>query len=148
MEPETTNSNIIAEPISTGDLPVAPVPVAPMPITIDNLLQSVEVLQKKEMDDKVLLESISNMSYEELKQKLITWAYQGFPNVYEIQQIMLQVPEKCSDGQIRSLPEYITFCSGKSMHEHVALLNTKVTGITISFANMPGYIAIVVSKQN
>lgn len=118
----------------------------PAPISIEDLLTTTEVLVKKEADDKISLESIGNMSSVELKSKLLTWALKGFPNVHELHQVTIQPPAVCSDGVTRGLAEYIEFCSGKPIQDHVAVLQGKVTGMTISFANMGGYIAIVVTK--
>lgn len=124
---------------------IDPVPPPP-PIGIDDLLNSIEVIQKKEADDKLLLESIGNLSQEELKSKLISWAIAGFPNTHEIHTITILPPSICSDGVTRDLPGYIAFCSGKTIHEHIDLLQQKVTNISVSFANMGTHISIVVSK--
>jgi hypothetical protein len=118
----------------------------PPPITIDDLLQSIEVVQQKESVDKSVLDNIGSISSSDLKTKLIAWAVAGFPNVYEIYQVTIVPPETCSDGVQRSLSDYIFFCSGKTIHEHVAVLQEKVTNITVSFANMGTHISIVVSK--
>lgn len=120
--------------------------VPPPPISIDDLLNSIEVLQQKEAADKTLLESIGNISQEVLKQKLITWAVAAFPNAYEIHTVAVTPPPSCSDGVTRTLADYIVFCSGKSIQEHVGILQQKVTNISIEYANMGSYISIVVSK--
>lgn len=121
-------------------------PPPPAPITIDDLLSSVEVLTQKEAEDKTTLEGIGNMSHDTLKSKLLSWATAGFPNVYEVTRVTINPPTLCSDGVHRDLADYITFCSGKPINEHVDVLAAKVTGMVISFANMGTYIAIVVSK--
>jgi hypothetical protein len=118
----------------------------PPPITIDDLLNSIEVVRQKESSDKILLENIGNISQEDLKTKLIAWAVAGFPNVYELLQVSIVPPSTCSDGISRGLAEYIQFCSGKTIHDHVNILQQKVTNIVVSFANMGNYISIVVSK--
>ncbi len=123
-------------------VPPAPVP----PITIDELMTSIQVITKKEADDKILLDSISALSSDFIRDKLISWALAGFPNVYEIYRVSITVPAKCSDGIERNLDEYITFCSGKTIQTHVAGVQEKVSGINVSFANMGTYISIVVSK--
>lgn len=137
------------QPVNINDLPQQQLipPPPPQPITIDDLLNSVEVVQQKERDDKSALESIGNMSHDTLKTKLLSWASAGFPNVYEIHRVTIIPPVQCSDGVTRNLSDYITFCSGKTINEHVDLLAAKVTGMSISFANMSNYIAIVVSKN-
>jgi len=124
----------------------SPPPPPPPPISIDDLLNSMEVVQQKELEDKRLLESIGNISQEELKSKLIAWAVAGFPNAYEIHAVTIVPPSMCSDGVSRELADYITFCSGKPIHEHIDGLRQKVSNISISFANMGTHISIVVSK--
>jgi hypothetical protein len=126
---------------------LTPAPAPAPPITIDDLISSAEVVKKKEEDDKAILESIGNMTSDTLKSKLLSWALAGFPNVYELDRIVIQTPSKCSDGVVRNLADYIEFCSGKPLYEHVAVLQEKVTGMTISYANMGTYIAIVVTKN-
>lgn len=133
-------------PITVDDIAPTPVPEVLSPITIDDILNTQEVLKQKELTDKALLDSIGSMSHEELKTKLIRWASSGFPNVYEVHQVSINVPSKCSDGTIRNLTDYIQFCSGKTIQEHVDILQQKATGMIFSFANMGSYIAIVVSK--
>lgn len=123
-----------------------PPPPPPAPISIDDLLNSMEVVKQKEADDKNLLESIGNISQEALKTKLIAWAVAGFPNAYGIHSITILPPATCSDGVKRDLTDYIQFCSGKTIHEHVEVLQQKVANISVSFANMGSYISIVVSK--
>lgn len=136
-------------PISANDLiaytPTPPAP--PQPITIDDLLATNQMLLKKEADDKATLEGIGSISHEELKNKLIVWASSGFPNAFEIDRLSINPPQLCSDGVSRDLASYIEFCSGKPLQDHVAVLQAKVTGMSISFANMGNYISIVVTKQ-
>lgn len=135
-------------PISYSDLaPINPTPFPPPPpISLDDLLAASEMLLKKEAEDKATLEGIGNISHDDLKNKLLSWASAGFPNVYEIHRVTITPPALCSDGVSRDLPTYIEFCSGKTISQHVELLQAKVTGMVISFANMANYIAIVVSK--
>jgi hypothetical protein len=107
----------------------------------------VEVVTQKEQQDKANLESISTISYETLKTKLLSWATSGFPNVYEIHKLTITPPTICSDGVTRNLSDYIEFCSGKPIQEHVAILQQRVQGMIISFCNMGTHISIVVSKN-
>lgn len=134
------------QPISIADyMNVTPAP-PPAPITIDDLLSTVEMIQQKEAQDKLTLEGIGAMSHDTLKAKLLNWATAGFPNVYEVYRVSITPPAQCSDSVVRNLEDYIQFCSGKTIQEHVAVLGAKVTGMDISFANMGNYIAIVVTK--
>lgn len=136
----------VAPTISMDELNPVPVIIPPPPISLNDILSSIEVITQKEKDDKALLEGLATMPYDTLKTKLVSWATIGFPNVYEIQRLVITPPPTCSDGASRSLADYIEFCSGKTMQEHVAGLQSRVQDMVITFANMGSYIAVVVSR--
>ena len=129
-----------------GVLDISPVILPPPIITLNDILSSVEVVTQKEQYDKAALETLATIPYDTLKSKLLTWATSGFPNVYEIYKLTITPPATCSDGVTRDLTSYIQFCSGKTIQEHVASIQTRVQDMTITFANMGSYIAVVVSK--
>ncbi len=118
----------------------------PAPISLADILNDIQVIQQKEAADKAALDSIGNSTAESLRPKLIAWALAGFPNAYTLLEVSVTPPAQCSDGVTRNLTDYITFCSGKTIQEHVALLQTKLADMTVSFANVGYAIAIVVSK--
>ena len=140
----TDISGNIMEPILPMD--ISGTPVVPQTISLNDILSTVEILQQKEQSDKANLESIGAITFETLKAKLVQWAKAGFPNAYEIYQVNIVPPAVCSDGTARDLTDYIVFCSGKTIQEHVAVLQEKVTDMVVSFANMGSYIGIVISK--
>ncbi len=114
-------------------------------LSLDDLMNSQEIVIVKEQADKALLDQIGSQHVSALKPKLVEWIGRGKPYAHPIMMLSIQPPAKCSDGVERSLSEYITFCSGKSIEEHVGLLQAKLTGIRVSFANIGGQTAIVVS---
>ena len=124
---------------------VAPAP-PPAPISITDILNDVAIIQQKEAADKGTLDSIGAETHDSLRSKLVTWATLGFPNAYTLMEVSVTPPAQCSDGVARGLADYIVFCSGKTIQEHVALLQAKLDGITVSFANLGYAIAVVVSK--
>jgi hypothetical protein len=128
-----------------GMPPVAPIP-PPGPITVDDILKEIEDVKLKELSDKNALEAIGNMSTDELKNKLIEWGKSGFPCPHVILQIPIHPPSICSDGIRRDLSQYIQYCSGKPIHEHVMLLQNKISGIILTFSNFGSYIGILVFK--
>jgi len=123
-----------------------PIP-EPIPdfLSLDDILSDQEIIVAKEAADKVLLDQIGSQHVSALKPKLVEWVGRGKPHAFPIMLLSIQPPMKCSDGVERNLPDYITFCSGKSIREHVALLQAKVSGMSLSFANIEGQVAIVVS---
>jgi len=122
-------------------------PAPPAPITLSDILNDIQVIQQKEAADKATLESIGNSSADSLRPKLIAWALANFPNAYTLMEVTVTPPAQCSDGVVRNLTDYITFCSGKTIQEHVALLQAKLADMTVSFANLGYAIGIVVSKS-
>jgi hypothetical protein len=113
-------------------------------LTIDDILGT--ILIQKEASDRTIIQSIGNMTDEELREKLISWAKLGFPNNFELKRIGIVPPKKCTDGVTRNLTEYIQYCSGKSIQEHVDLLQSRVTGMTISCVDSFGCFCVRISK--
>lgn len=116
-------------------------------ISLNDILGAVEILQQKEAADKALLDGIGSASFDSLRTSLITWASLGLPPAFTLMEVAIVPPSQCSDGVTRDLTSYITFCSGKTIHEHVALLQAKLTEMTVSFTNFGHAIGIVVSRS-
>lgn len=116
------------------------------PITLADILAATEVVRVKEQTDKAAIETIGSQSFESLKAKLIQWGILGFPNVYPILTLSITPPTFCSDGVARNLADYITFCSGKPIQDHMAVLQAKLRDMVVSYANFGHSISVVVSK--
>lgn len=114
-------------------------------LSLDDILSDHSIITAKEAQDKAIIDQIGSQHVSALKPILVEWIGRGKPNAYPIMMLDIQPPPKCSDGITRNLTEYITFCSGKSMEEHVGLLQAKLSGMSLSFANFGGQIAVVVS---
>ena len=124
-----------------------PLYVAPPPrVTIADILASQEVLIQAENLDRGSLNSIGQMSVDSLKTALIQWASAGFPNAFVIHDISINPPPRCSDGVSRNLADYITFCSGKTIQEHILLLQDMLPDIVVGFIYTGTNIQIVVSR--
>lgn len=124
------------------------VDISPPPprVTMADILAAQEVLVQTEAMDRAILASIGQMSAEGLRSILIRWATAGFPNAYAIQDITVTPPPRCSDGVTRSLADYITFCSGKTIQEHVAVLQAMLPDIAVAYSYTGASIQIVVSR--
>ena len=116
------------------------------PISLSDIQSAVEVLQQKEATDAATLNTIAGATFESLRDTLVQWGIAGFPNAYALLTLSIQPPSRCSDGQVRELTEYITFCSGKTIQEHVQSLQDKLADITVSYANVAGDVVVVVSR--
>lgn len=123
-------------------------PYEPPPdvLTLNDLLADHDVVVAKEAVDKSRLDSIGGQPVQALKPKLLEWVMKGKPDGFPILQLVIDPPPVCSDGVTRSLPDYITFCSGKSIREHVELLQAKLPDIRVSFANISGAVSVTVLK--
>jgi hypothetical protein len=126
---------------------IATLPTPPPPIRLEDILGSQELLVAQETNDRVSLESIGTISYDILKPRLIQWAAGGFRNATTIYEIPMTAPPLCSDGQARSLQDYIQFVSGKSIGDHVAVLQARLPDFVVSYAYSGSFIMIVVSKD-
>jgi hypothetical protein len=145
---EVSNTDV---PISMDSLEVpiaAPPPVEEFqPLSINDIMNDIDVLLGTEANDRAMLENIGNMSYNDLRNQLKKWAIAGFPNIYSILDIPIQGPKMCSDGITRNLEAYIEYVTGKTLYQHVSMLQTKVVDINITFAFTGSDIQILVSKQ-
>jgi hypothetical protein len=121
-------------------------PPPPDVLTLSDLLSDQSVVVAKEQADKTLLETIGTQSVSNLRPKLVEWVLKGRPDAFPILSLDIHPPSVCSDGLPRSLPDYIEFCSGKTIVDHVALLQAKLPDIHVSFANIGGITTIVVLK--
>lgn len=121
-------------------------PPPPDILTLDDLLADQDLVLAKEAVDKSRLDSIWGQSVQALKPKLLEWVMKGKPDGFPILELKIVPPAACSDGVARSLADYIEFCSGKTIHEHVGLLQAKLPDIRVSFANVGGAVAVTVLK--
>jgi len=142
--PTSASGDVVLLPSDT--MVIAPPP--PSTISLLDIVNSVEVVRIKEQQDKLLLEAIETLSFDSLKSSLIQWALLGYPNAHVIHSVAITPPPTCSDGVTRTLGDYVLFCSGKMIHEHVQVLQDRVTDITVSFANFGSSLGIVVSRPS
>jgi hypothetical protein len=121
-------------------------PPPPDVLTMSDLLSDQSVVVAKEQADKALLETIGTQGVSNLRPKLVEWVLKGRPDGFPILTLNICPPSACSDGESRNLADYISFCSGKTIQEHVALLQAKLPDIQVSFANFGGAVAVTVLK--
>jgi hypothetical protein len=152
----TTDETLVDAPVeeqTTTETPEEELPsghssgeVAPTILLLSDVLSSRELIQTKELDDKTALEQIGVLGIETLRTRLIQWVTQGYPPAFTIADVRISLPSMCSDGVCRCLAEYIVFCSGKTIQEHIAVLQSRLPDVTVSFAYTGSGILVVVSK--
>lgn len=131
---------------SLMDISGAVPPPPPPTLTLAEILAAQEVLVQREATDRATLEAIGQISLETLRGKLIPWAVAGFPNNYVVHSITITPPPACSDGVARNLADYIVFCSGKSLTDHIAPLQAMLPDITVAYTSSPPTISVVVIR--
>jgi hypothetical protein len=112
---------------------VAPAP-SPYIITLDDLVSSVNTITEKEAQDKQALSILVTPDSNTITNSLYQWAKLGFPAIYPILTISINVPAKCSDGQTRGLYDYITYVLGHPISDDVPLLQAKLPGMKLSYS--------------
>ena len=118
-------------------------PPPPDVLSFADLLHDQSIVQAKEQADKQLLESIGTTPVANLRPKFVEWVLKGCPYGFPLISLDIQPPARCSDGEVRNLAEYIEFCSGKTIDQHVDILQAKLPDITISVSNIQGKITVV-----
>lgn len=135
----------VVQPITIEEISAsAPVISASSLLTINDILST--LMLEKESKDRAELENIGNMPIDELKESLTFWVKLGFPNSFGLKRICIEPPTKCVDGVTRNLRDYIQYCSGKTIEEHAAVLQSRLSGMTISLVESYGCFTITVSK--
>lgn len=115
-------------------------------LTMADILGDHSVLVAKEQADGDAIRSLGTASVLGLKPVFVEWASKGFPDNYPLLKVEVSPPSICSDGVIRSLPEYIEFCSGNSLSHHIGLLQAKLPDIRVAYANLGGSLAAILSR--
>ena len=107
-----------------------PAPIA----TLEELLASQEAAVHKEADDKSALAPLLTDPRGAFRVPLFQWAAANFPNAYVLASYDLTPPTVCSDGVIRNAYDYTEWCLGCSMADLIASLQSRVTGMLLSYS--------------
>lgn len=105
-------------------------------ISLTELLNAVQVIESRETEDKRLIESLSTIDETDLRNRLISWATSGFPDLHILYSIQLSQLEQCSDGVVRNnVLDYFQYLSPTvSISDIVMLLQTKLQGMDLSYS--------------
>ena len=115
-------------------------------ITLDDILADVDIIRKKESEDKALIESIGNLSTNYIRQKVKLWALSNLPDLFRFYQVTIVLPTVCSDGVARNIQDYTHFLTSMSLNDHVDKLRAKIQGFRIEVACMGNDIALFLFK--
>jgi hypothetical protein len=134
--------------MADADIPTEPEP-APVPdyiATLDELLSSTEATAKKESDDRSVVRQISEPNAMALRTKLLEWASLGFPDAYEILSITLVPPRVCTDGQVRTKFDYLTYLLGMQLGDQLRIVEQKLPGMLLSYSTPGDRVCIHVTR--
>jgi hypothetical protein len=122
-------------------------PVEPPHIaTLEELMASHGAIVNKEAADRATLAVLRNETREALRAPLFQWAAAGFPNIWVAQSFTLEVPPTCSDGVSRNIYEYFEYCLGANMGDTIVDIQSKLTGIQLSYSFQGNTLRLHVSK--
>jgi hypothetical protein len=114
--------------------------------TLDELIASHGAVVNKETADRAAVSILTNDGRDTLRTALFQWASQGFPNVWIAQSFTLDVPPICSDGTTRNVYEYFEYCLGATMGDVISSIQSKLTGIQVSYSFQDNTLRLHVSK--
>jgi hypothetical protein len=122
-------------------------PVEPPHIaTLEELMASHGATVNKEAVDRATLAPLLNESRDSLRAPLFQWASAGFPDIWILKSFTLEVPPTCSDGISRNIYEYFEYCLGTTMADLIATIQSKLTGIQLSYSFQGNTLRLHVSK--
>jgi hypothetical protein len=143
MEIQTPMTGTTPMPSENDPLPPPPPPDV---LTFSDIENDYAVLLAKEQADGDAIRSLGTVSVLGLKPLFVEWYSKGCPPSYPVYRVSVTPPSRCSDGVVRTLSDYIEFCSGTTLQDQVALFQAKLPDIRVSFANIQGQVALIVSK--
>lgn len=115
-------------------------------LTMADILGERALVLAKEEGDGASIRLIGTTPVLTFKPMVLDWASKGFPDNYALLTVEVNPPPVCSDGVVRSLPDYIDFCSGTTLPTVVGQLQAKLPDIRVSFANVGGSVAVLLSR--
>ena len=101
--------------------------------SLDELLSSHAALGAQEKADTALLQDLVSINREKIRTSLFAWASNGFPNIYVILSIQLQVPPTCSDGVSRTCYQYIEWLTKSKLPTLISGIQSRMTDIEVSY---------------
>jgi hypothetical protein len=115
-------------------------------LTLSDILGERALVVAKEEADGASIRLIGTTPVLTFKPVCIEWVSKGCPDNYPLLTVEINPPPLCSDGVVRSLPEYIDYCSGTTLPTVIGQLQAKLPDIRVSFANVGGSVAVLLSR--
>lgn len=127
--------------------PIAPEPV-PETVSISDLMNDHDMIcQRESIETAFLTAQLLSVNPLSLRPTLLQWASMGYPVIFPILSLKLDVPEICADGVSRSTQKFVEYCLGMPLSEVVASLSAKLPGMEVSYSCSYRTLCIHVSKS-
>jgi hypothetical protein len=118
-----------------------PVDPSGVPFSIDDLINSQQVIIDKENTDRASAIAFATMPIDNIKTNMYAWASVGFPACYIVASLSLVPPAVCSDGVTRGLIQYYEWLINMDIPTWLASMDVKVSGMYFTFSH-DGYSTI------
>jgi len=132
------------------DIPEVVTPsVVPVTVSIADIMNDHSVVVQRESESNALLTSqLLSVAAPSFIPALLQWASLGYPPIFPILRIQVDVPEICADGVSRQTQQFVEYNLGMPLSEIVASISTKLLGMDVSYSCSYRTLSIHVSKSS
>lgn len=106
-------------------------------VLLDDIINSHNTLIATEQYNKT---TFNSLDFSVFKSNLYKWAAQGYPDSFQAYSFPVTTPliesglYTCSDGNPKTIWDYIPYCIGYSINDWLSLYQEKVNGITLAYS--------------
>lgn len=130
------------------DVPQEPVVSVPTVLSLLDIENEREMLVQRETNMKnALTNTFLNVNILALKSVLLNWAMAGYPSLYPILSVQVDIPYICSDGVVRDIQSYLEYCFGMPLSNIVDELAPKLVGMLVSYVYTRTSFSICVTRS-
>jgi hypothetical protein len=132
------------------DIPEVVTPsVVPVTVSIADIMNDHSVVVQRESESNALLTSqLLSVAAPSFIPALLQWASLGYPPIFPILRIQVDVPEICADGVSRQTQQFVEYNLGMPLSEIVASISNKLLGMDVSYSCSYRTLSIHVSKSS
>ena len=127
--------------------PSVPEVVVPDIVSMSDFInEHATIVQRESSMNAMLTSNLITVGPSAFKAKLINWATLGFPAIYPILNLQVDVPNICADGVSRSLQAFMEYSLGAPLSVVMESLSAKLPGMEVSYSCSGSSFSIHVSK--
>jgi len=122
--------------------------VVPVTVSIADIMNDHSTIVQRESESNAFLTSqLLSVAAPSFIPALLQWASLGYPPIFPILRIQVDVPEICADGVSRKTQEFVEYCLKMPLSEIVASISAKLLGMDVSYSCSYRTLSIHVSKS-